>query len=164
MKKLIISLVLALTLVSLMAVPVFAAGPTVPAGKSGIAQLYLYEKDPTDWSIVEGGAWGKMTYKLSEANLECVVFNGHQLEANTEYSLIKYTDPWPGTPVVVIAAGTSNRGGNINLKGSADLGAFGTDINGYKIWLVLTSDITGDGGSMKAWNPTEYLFEYDLIR
>ena len=41
------------------------------------------------------------------------------------------------------------------------LGYFRQDLRGAKIWLVLNDDIVG--GSMSGWNPTEYLFEYDLI-
>ena len=36
--------------------------PNGPSGKSHISHLYLYEKDPATWEIVEGGAWGKMKY------------------------------------------------------------------------------------------------------
>ena len=34
---------------------------------------------------------------------------------------------------------------------------------GAKIWLVLSSDVDCDMAYMIGWNPTEYLFEYDLI-
>lgn len=82
------------------------------------------------------------------------------LEANTDYSLVYYPEPqttWPW-PVTVIANGTSNKGGNIHLTGSYD---FGADLTDAKIWLVLSNDIVG--GSLSGWNPSEYLFEYDLI-
>ena len=45
-------------------------------------QLYLYEKYSSDWSIVEDGAWGKMTYTE-----EKFVFNGHGLESGIDYTL-----------------------------------------------------------------------------
>ena len=53
--------------------------------------LYLYEKDSSNWSIIEDGAWGKMTYKEDK-----FVFNGHSLEASTNYTLISYKEPWDG--------------------------------------------------------------------
>lgn len=141
-------------------------GRNGPAGKSNVAQLYLYEKDSA-WSIVEGGAWGKITYNLSGPEF-AFVFNGHGLEANTNYSLIYYADPWPGTPPgALIASGTTNRGGQINLVGSVDLGmdlpdaADGNYPDGAKIWLVLSSDYQAP--KMIKWNPAEYLFENNLI-
>jgi len=51
--------------------------------------------------------------------------------------------------------------------GSADLGAApeweenNETKTGYKIWLVLTDDVTSSG--MTSWNPTDYLFEHNLI-
>ncbi|GAI83933.1 unnamed protein product, partial [marine sediment metagenome] len=32
-----------------------------------------------------------------------------------------------------------------------------------KIWLVLTDDVDCEGNEMFGWNPTEYLFEGDVI-
>jgi len=163
--------VLCIIVLSLIAVvvPVIAKGPSGKAGKSNTAFLYLYEKD-ADWQIVDGGAWGKLKYNLSGPEFEYLL-NGHGLEADTDYSLIYYLEPqttWPW-PVTVIDSGTTNRGGNINLKGSVDLGMDldgpADDYNpegGAKIWLVLTDDIVG--GSLSGWNPTEYLFENNLIK
>lgn len=171
MKKL---LVLGLVLVLLVGtMPALAGGPDKPgkgqAGKSNVAHLYLYEKDPNTWEIVEGGAWGKMKYNLSGPEF-AFVFNGHGLEADTEYSFIYYADPWPGdNPGALIASGTTNRGGVINLVGSVDLGMDLPDPDdenyedGAKIWLVLSDDYDEENTEMVAWNPTEYLFEYDLI-
>jgi hypothetical protein len=34
---------------------------------------------------------------------------------------------------------------------------------GAKIWLIKTSDVDCDMACMIGWDPTEYLFEYDLI-
>ncbi len=166
MKKLIIGLVAALTLVSLMAVPVFAAGKDGPAGNSNIGHLYLYEKDASTWEIVENGAWGKMTYNLSGETFD-LVFNGKGLDAREDYSLIYYADPWPGTGGALLASGIANNGGNLNLKASEDVGNIPVDEDankdGGKIWLVLTADYDADAGKMTAWNPTKYLFENALI-
>ena len=161
---------LAVLVIGALVTGVLAAGKTGGAGKSNIAHLYLYEKDPDTWDIVPGGAWGKMKYNLSGPTFD-YVFNGHRLEPNTDYSLIYYIEPqttWP-TPVEVIDSGTSNGGGNIHLGGSHD---FGHDLeivyralghNSSKIWLVLTGDLSADQTQLVGWNPTEYLFEYDLI-
>ena len=127
------------------------------AGNSNNAFIELWQKDPATWEIVEDGAWGKLKYNLAGAEFE-FLFNGHGLEPGAEYSLIIYNDPWPGTGSVLLASGTACEYGNIHLAGSIELGA---DLADAKIWLVLSSDF--DGSQMVGWNPTEYLFEYDLI-
>ena len=69
MKKL-LALAIVLALVAgLIAAPALAAGKNGPAGKSNVGHLYLYEKDPATWGIVDGGAWGKMKYNLSCSTL-----------------------------------------------------------------------------------------------
>jgi hypothetical protein len=97
-----------------------------------------------------------MTYNLAGPKFD-FVFNGHKLQAGERYSLIYYPDLWPGAGGALIASGTANKGGNINLSGSVDLGM---DLTGAKIWLVTSSDYNN---KMIAWNPTEYLFENNLI-
>jgi len=154
------------------ATPVLA-GKHGRAGKSNVAHLYLYEKDPSDWTIVDDGAWGKMKYNLESPEF-CLVFNGHALETDTDYSLIYYADPWPSTNGFVIVSGMSNEYGDIHFNGCFDIGSLpveedanyeldddGNQSGGAKLWLVLSSDY--DGTSWSAWNPTEYLFEHNLI-
>ena len=153
MKKiLLMSLIMSIMLVA----SVMAVKPT-PAADNGLndngkaSQLYLFEKNPSDWSIVDDGAWGKMMYKS-----DSFVFNGHGLEAGEEYTLIRYTDPWPGTPVKCLSNGVSNNGGNLNLAGEILEG-------GPKVWLVLSDDVDCTTELMTGWNPSEYLFEYNVI-
>lgn len=141
------------------------AGPTAPAGKSNIGHLYLYEKNPADWTIVEDGAWGKMTYLLSGPEFS-FVFNGHGLEPDTDYTLMYYPDPWPGTGLICLGSSTSNNGGNVNIAASVDTGDLpitGDTNSGAKIWLVRSSDVDCENKKMIGWAPTEYLFESDLI-
>jgi len=158
---------MSMLLVSALAMPVLAKGPSGPAGKSNVAHLYLYQKVPGIWEIVEGGAWGKLKYNLAGSEFN-FVFNGHGLKPNTEYSLIYYADPWPGNhPGALIASGKSNDEGNLHLKGSVDLGMDLPDLDdantGAKIWLVLSSDYDEANHKMIGWNPAEYLFEDKLI-
>jgi hypothetical protein len=145
----------AVAAVLMIVAPVFAKNPKSPAdynglnkGNSKMSHLYLYEKDPIEWTVVAVGAWGKMSF-----DEDSFVFNGHGLEPDTEYTLIRYMDPWPGSPVP-LAEGTSNKGGNIHLSDEMLDG-------GPKVWLVLSSDFNSE--SWSAWNPSEYLFEYDAI-
>ena len=134
-----------------------AVKPAGPSAYHGLthpgkaSQLYLYEKDPVTWEIVEDGAWGKMTF-----DGDSFVFNGHGLDANVEYTLIRYTDSWPGYPVVCLANGETNKGGNIHMSGVMLEG-------GPKIWLVLSSDVDCNTQKMTGWNPSKYLFEYNVI-
>jgi hypothetical protein len=171
MKKYII-LVLIVLLIGALTVGVLA-GKTGQAGKSNIAHLYLYEKTslpltdpPTPWPIVEDGAWGKMKYNLSGSTFD-FVFNGHGLEAGEDYTLIYYPDPWPGTDLICLGDGTANVDGDVHIAGSVDTGDLPTGadtipLGGAKIWLVLSDDITCDD-QFYGWNPTEYLFEGDVI-
>ena len=149
MKKIILCVVMALVLVSLIAVPAFAAKGDNPANDNP-NNLYLYEKD-ANWDIVWDGASGKMSWNQKGA----VTFNGHKLESGVSYSLIVYTDPWPGDPITIIGTATANKGGNVNIKGSLDAGDY------PQIWLVLADDVTESG--MTGWNPSEYLFEHNAI-
>ncbi len=176
MKKLLMIAIVVAVLASLIATPVLAKGKDGQSGKSNVGQLYLYEKDPTDWSIVEGGAWGKYNYKLSGDPTDISgVFNGHGLDAGVDYSLIYYPEvapnPWlpGGYAVVVLGSGKANTGGNVHIKGTGILGDPDTQptvgdyvgLTGDKIWLVLSSDLTGS--VMTGWTPAEYLFETSLI-
>lgn len=149
------------------------AGKNGQAGKSNIAHLYLYEKTgEPDWEIVEDGAWGKMKYNLTGPAFD-FVFNGHGLEVGSTYTLIYYPDGWPGTGLIGLGSGLANEEGDVHIMGSVDTGDLPSeeyDTNypdGAKIWLVLTSDVECPSedtlGSMVGWNPTEYLFENNLI-
>lgn len=159
MQKRAIFVVAIVAVISLMAYPAFAGGPTKPSGKSDVGQLYLVEKNPVDWTVVEGGAWGKMTYSTVGPSFD-FVFNGHGLLPEVEYCLIYYPDPWPGNDLVCLACGFPNNGGNLNLQESIECG---DSVEGAKIWLVLADDVDCDNRLMVAWNPSYYLFEYNLI-
>jgi hypothetical protein len=152
----------------LIAGPVLADGPFGQAGKPNVAHLYLYEKNPSTWVIIQGGARGEMQY-ISAGPTFDFVFDGKKLNPGANYTLIYYPDPWPGTGLICLAAGTAKRGGNIHLAGSVELNSdlpIATDLNspGAKIWLVLSGDVDCEGQEMVGWNPTEYLFENKLIQ
>jgi hypothetical protein len=155
--------IIAAAIVALLAigfVGTVAAGPAQGINDKGKTEhLYLFEKDPATWEIVPDGAWGKMSFQA-----DSFVFNGHGLEAGFIYSLVYYPDPWPGTGLMVLGTGTADEFGDVHIAGDFDFTAIpiaGDENAGAKIWLVLSSDV-GDG-QMAGWNPTEYLFEYQLI-
>lgn len=175
-KSMVIPVIIAVTLVTI--VPVFAVKPAGPSSSNGLNKgkndhLYLYEKDPETWEIIEDPAWAKMNINVKKNKF---VYNAHGLTADTDYELICYQDPWPGTGSLLLGSGTSDEEGNVHIKGTidyTDLPAFtyeidGEDVTGSKIWLVLAEDFELDVGSdetgkMVGWTPTEYLFEFDLL-
>ena len=126
--------------------------------KKSADHLYLYEKDPDTWEIVEDGAWGKMKYYPEDEEFN-FVFNGHGLEGKEDYTLIVYPDPWPGKGLIVLGDDISCKNGNVHIKGSVDTG----DLDDAKIWLILTADYSAGMEKMTGWHPTEYLFEHNLI-
>ena len=170
MKRKIFIIILTIILISSGMLGSVAAAKRVnnPHGKANVSHLYLFEKDPTTWEIIDHGAWGKMKYLRS--GLEFTFnFNGHGLTPELEYSLIYYPDPWPGPGIILLGEGITDIYGDIKIKGSViveDL-PLEHDYNypdGAKIWLVLSNDVDSISRCMIGWNPTLYLFEYDLIR
>jgi hypothetical protein len=168
MKKLtkIISIV-SFSILLIASVAVMAKGPSGQAGNSNIGHLYLWEKNPAIWQIIEDGSWGKMKYNLSGEEFE-FVFNGHSLQEGAGYTLIYYPDPWPGQNLICLGSDTVNNGGNVHIKESVDTCDLPSedDANypdGAKVWLVLSEDVDCQEKRMVGWNPTEYLFEYQLI-
>ena len=139
-------------------------------GNSNVAHLYLFEKDPDTWEIVRGRGrtrWAKIKYVLADDEFKFIL-NAHGLTAEEAYSLIYYPDPWPGEGLISLGNGTANKGGNVHIAGSVDTGDLpsGDDENyseGAKIWLTLSKDVDFELDKMVGWDPTEYLFEYDLI-
>lgn len=150
------------------------------------ATLMLYEKDPDgpddiagtadDWSIVYDGAWAELKYSKAGPQFRWWI-HAEGLESETDYSIIYYADPWPGNnPGALIAQLTTDAYGVI--PGDTDPGQHyasdGTELGmhlphaddanyptGAKIWLVKSDDY--GCCQMTAWNPTEYLFENNLI-
>jgi len=177
MKKIVVIGLAVILVVGLCAAPVLAKGPTGKSGNSNTGHVYLFEKDPTDWSIVDGGPWGKFNYQLSgegDGTEVSGVFNGHGLVVDEDYSLIYYPETastWPWG-VVVIGSATANEDGDVHIMGNATIGIpdehsnpadvdYYPDDLGDKIWLVLSGDIIG--GELSGWTPSAYLFEEDLI-
>jgi len=147
----------------------FGRGHNGQAGKSHIGHLYLVEKNPDTWEVVKNGSWGKMKYILKGPEFS-FVFNGHKLEANQSYTLIYYPDPWPGNNLICLGNASTNGNGSIHIKNSVNTSSLPRENDenfpdGAKIWLVLSIDVDNESEipHMEGWNPTEYLFEYDLI-
>ncbi len=135
---------------------------------------------------------GELHYSLWGKNFD-FSFQGHNLLPGKNYTLIYYPDPWPGKNLICLGSGqttpaSTNSGknkqqknqksGNIQLHGSMDIAtslpaSYDANFNpvspsgavGAKIWLVLSDDVECKTSpfQMINWNPTAYLFEYNLI-
>ena len=126
--------------------------------------MILVEKIPyEDWPVVENGAWGL----LSGYYGKYLMFWGKGLEKNTEYVLIYYgydehNDEWPyATCIGIITTDNYGYTGSVSIKW--DYKDFLYDDITQKFWLVKADDVDCENHRMVAWNPTEYLFEWDMI-
>jgi hypothetical protein len=161
-------------------------------GEAKIGQLFLFQKCDDDsgcpssengpWPIIpDNGRWGQLNYSLWGDTFK-FSFEGKKLESKSDYTLIYYPDPWPGSGLICLGSGISNRAGNIAIHGRIETGTslpaswdanykpiFPSGAVGAKIWLVLSKDVDCDGTPpdvkpyMVGWNPGAYLFEYNLI-
>jgi predicted ribosomally synthesized peptide with SipW-like signal peptide len=128
-------------------------GPTQAAAD----KLFLDNKSgETDWYFIADQTWGLLQWQADGS----FSFVAQGLTVNTGYTLIYYPEPqttWPW-PVTAIASGNSDPGGE--LTWSCGAGSL-PPVSNVKIWLVLSNDIVG--GSLSGWQPTEYLFESNLV-
>jgi hypothetical protein len=101
-------------------------------------------------------------------------FTASGLAVDTEYVLISYKEPYPGTGLNVLGSEKSTGTGTISITGTAGwadnlvINTYGPaaegdykDQTGAKVWLVPASDISG--GQFTVWNPSTYLFDRNLI-
>jgi len=149
----------------------------VPAGALAVdydTTLVLENKDG-DWNEITGDTT-IATLQFNSAAPEfqySLVASG--LEATEEYALIYYADrtnqfvDWGGdNPGAVIAVGTSDTSGGLNLVGIVDLHMnlpCEPDINtGAKIWLLPT-DMLSLNATLPVidWEPSRILYEHELI-
>ena len=142
---------------------------TILSPNPNLGYLRLFQKDPADWSVVEGGARGLLRY-TSTGLMFIFHFDGHDLSPYTKYTLIYYPDPWPGDGLICLASDTTNYHGMLrNLVGAVrikgGLPAEGDENypDGAKIWLVRSEDVDCNGKMMVDWEPEAYLFEENLI-
>lgn len=135
----------------------------------GSQHINLYQKDSSDWSIIENDVWGRLNYSPQDEEAG-FVFNGHGLEVGTEYTLLSYKEPWRGCGSVILGEATANEEGNVHIMGEMKYVindypyGFGGDyegVSGAKIWLVPSADFNGT--CFTGWHPNEYLFEDELI-
>jgi len=120
----------------------------------------LENKDESqNWLVLFGDAMsGTLDYNTVGSTFDYTC-SAAGLQAGQDYSLIYYPEPqtaWPWA-VTIIDSGVAT-GGSLSLSGSYD---FGLDLNGAKIWLVLSSHVPG--GMFTSWDSTKYLLDTQLI-
>ncbi len=127
--------------------------------------LGLDNKDPSSWERIMDGRYGQVSFASASEEFDYQL-EVRELNASTDYTLIYYKDPWPGTGSKTIVNFTTDENGNVNVSGSVELGTslpVAGDENGAgaKLWVVLSND--WDGTGMDGWNPEEYLYEEELV-
>jgi len=127
-----------------------------------IKQIRLFMKDPATWIRYDKLGRGYLDYNPEREEFYYYL-KAYKLAPETEYTLIYYgdethNDVWPYA--TCIGTGMSNNFGKMLMSGSYD---FGYDLVDAKIWLVTSTDVDCAAGRMIAWNPTDYLFENNLI-
>ena len=145
------------------------------SGGPGPQTLLLENKNPSTWNpIIGDGTWGVLKWVGDGNTFDFLsTLEAHGLAPSTSYSLVYAPDPWPQGPLpespsTVLGSASSNGSGNLTIAANPNLGydiPHPSDTNsptGGKIWLVLDAD--HDGTKMTAWNPSQYLFEYNLIK
>lgn len=160
---------------------VSANGCFDPDHRGPLGILYLIQKDSA-WEPVPGGAHGRLHYNIWGEKFN-FWFEGHGLIQGKEYTLIYYPDPWPGEGLICLGTGIAHgKRGNVAIWGKKFLGTdlpaeydanakaiYPSGAVGAKIWLVLSEDVKCESGGeppgpqMTGWNPSEYLFEVNLI-
>ena len=116
-------------------------------------KLFLDNKDgEPNWYFIADHIWGVLDW-TDGPDLADLFATG--LQASTQYSLITYVDPWPGT-VTELTFGNTNSAGELTINDFS----MGSTYYG-KVLLVLKAD--HNGAQMTGWNPTAYLYEANKV-
>lgn len=128
-----------------------------------VAKLQMFYTDRETGQRVSG-ILGTLEYNLTGPTFNYDL-NAHYLDRYTDYSLIYYSDPWPGKRAgTLIGSAKTDTMGNIELKSSVDLGMYLPDANdpshpsGAKLLLVLSTNYDPYSKTLKLWRPNKYLW------
>jgi hypothetical protein len=127
---------------------------TACCAASGKKKLSLFAKNPSTWSIIKGGASGKMVYLESSGTF---TLTASGIRPRSAYTLVRYADAAP--KVEILARGESDMRGRLELSGVWHNWT-------KKFWLVPAEDVSGavgEAGALTAWHPDRYLFEEKLL-
>lgn len=185
MKKFLFSMLAVVVLVSCIA-GAFAFTSSVSAltpSPVKFQSVTLCQKDTGTWLPVPGGYsatlsiwsfdYGNRNHPIER---RCMMDIQGTATPNTNFYLVYYTDPWPGSNGMLLGACKTNAKGKIVMdarnypiftKGiTCPTIPVSADVNyptGGKIWLVPASDYDVATHSMIAWNPSKILFENALV-
>ena len=140
--------------------------------------LDIAEKD-SNWDVVEGGAYGNMKLNIVQRQApygsskdwkivrQTVKLRVYGLEPRTKYQLIYYgneevNDVWPYATCLGREFKTGSKGQRSVSARFNHIDASQDEVQ-QKLWVVLASDVDCELGEMVAWQPSEYLFENNLI-
>lgn len=132
----------------------------VPDDVSPRSRLLLRAKHPGSWKVVEGGARAEILFDRGSGAFR---IRGDGLAPDTAYVLARVNAV--GRSGEFLGAARSDRQGNLAFCGRW-WNWHGT------FWLVTAADIgdmpqrpaVGDRMKLKAWNPSAYLFESEVLR
>lgn len=131
--------------------------------------VLLENKDSSDIDLYDpylgDGKYGKLTYDLETCKF---TFKGYGLDAGTEYCLIYYPEPWPGSGGCSLGKDT---GPDVEISGLfptiPNAGDWSYDRAGEKlakIWLVPCNDYDEAAGKMTDWHADQILFDMETIQ
>jgi len=154
--------------IELYAEQVSGPGPDLPT------MVTLDNKDSQTWEPIADDYSATLTFNPSGSTFDYSL-TGKVKQANTDYCLIYYADPWPGdgpnhTGGKLIDTVHSDSSRAVHKTNNVDIGMDlpGLDDEnakvGAKIWLVPCNDYNQSEYKLTAWNPDEYLFEMRLIK
>jgi hypothetical protein len=128
----------------------------VPASyaASGNKKLLLFAKNPATWTIIKGGASGKMVYHETTG---AFTLSAAGLQPRSSYALIRLDEA--ALTADILSRSSSDGQGRLSLNGT-----WRTWVG--KFWVVCGDDVTGkpgEAGKLKTWRPDRYLFEEKLL-
>ena len=133
------------------------------------SSLVLENKDPVSWEELDEDNMSGLVLYESEALLFEYALSAEGLKSATDYSLIYYADPWAGdNPGGLVGSGTTDGEGSLAFSGETDTGdlphpADSNYPDGAKLWLVLSNDYDSEANALTSCNPSDYLYEHNLI-
>lgn len=142
-------------------------GPSGRAGRSHIAHLNFFQRDPDTGERVDDGPWGRMKYVWAGPLFD-FVFNAHELEPGDEHTMTYQPEPTPSPGVICLGNGVVNDEGDLHIANAIELNGdlpapFDESEEGALLVLVLSDDVNCDDGEMNTFIAEDYLFGDALI-
>jgi len=153
------------------------------------ASIDLVHKNPTDWSEIPPAA--TLTYSMpcggdDKMTYTFVADGSEGLLYDTGYSLVFYSHDgtatwnpdtvWGKQVTTLIKNGITDSSGALTLSGDFTFRGKGQGLEyidddkdydgsvlGAKVWLVPSSDYSESESELTNWNPTQFLFETELV-